>query len=126
MFVGGCVVRVRRPDQQKHSAGFQEQGVGAVIDVLAAEIPDVELAATARNGRGRGHHTMGGIGVRFEILIAQAVDDLGLADAAVAEHHQFDVRQGYWIVAHVGEVGADGLKTVRRQDVGRQAANFGA
>jgi hypothetical protein len=42
------------PDQQEDRAGAQEQGVRAVIQVLAAEIPDVEASGLRVAGVERG------------------------------------------------------------------------
>jgi hypothetical protein len=47
-------LRLRRPDQHENGARLQEQRVRAVIDVLAAEIPNPERGGVAEPGQRRG------------------------------------------------------------------------
>ena len=66
----------------------------AVIQVLAAEIPDVQSGrfwvACIKQGRGHQDAVSGWLGV-VVIFAAQAPADLRLADTAVAEDDQFHV-----------------------------------
>ena len=44
---------LRRPDQHENGARLQEQRVRAVIDVLAAEVPNLERGGIAERGQRR-------------------------------------------------------------------------
>ena len=111
-------LRLRRPDQREDGARLQEQGVGAVVDVLPAEIPDaaappLEPHPARRQWRRadldavRGRH---GVVIR---LAAQPAAQLRLSDPAVAEDHELDVGHFGFAGGEVVEMGAQGLEAGR-------------
>ena len=87
--IGGFVLVLGfgRPDQQEDRAGAQEQRVRAVIQVLAAEIPDVQPGGRRIAGVQFGGGDLDAVGGRCGVVIgfvAQPPANLGPADAAVA------------------------------------------
>src|ERR1700677_2590844 len=84
-----------RPNEYENRVIAQEQSVRAVIDILPAEVPEVEgdrrRAARAWEGHGRNRDAVSRVAFRFERLTHQIAAELRLADAPVAQHHQLDV-----------------------------------
>ena len=107
---------VRRPDQDEHRAGTHEQGMGAVVEVLAAEVPEVQdgpgLIRGQRQRRRADADAVGGIRIRLEPLPAQPPAELGLADPPVAEHDHLHIAQRLRPGSQVCNVGAQAAEAV--------------
>ena len=107
-------LRVFGPDRHQHGGAAQEQRVRAVVDVLAAKVPDVQ---PCRWIVGQGHHAdldaVCGIPLGLEGLAGQPPNDLGLACPAIAEQQELDVRRVHRTACQIGEVRAHRIQTVR-------------
>jgi ABC-type nitrate/sulfonate/bicarbonate transport system ATPase subunit len=105
MLMGLGIVGLGRPHQHEHGAGLQKEHMRAEIDVLAAEIPDVEpVLLRARNRRPDEGNAVGGSRVLLERLAPKAIHNLGLADPTIAEDDQLDVGQPLGRVPEIVEM----------------------
>lgn len=100
----------------------------AVVQVLAAEIPDVQPCGVWVAGVERGGGDQDAVGGRLGLVVifaAQPPADLCLADAPVAENDQLHVGGRVRAGCQVAEVRADGVQAVvavvLRQHFGRHS-----
>ena len=112
-------VPARVPDQQVERAPGHEELVGGVVDLLAAEVPDVQGqvdAGAVGAGQGDGQHVdaVGGGKMGVEVLPAQRAQQRGLAGGAFADQQQLG------FVAHDG-----GVVQPRQVGAHRGSALFG-
>jgi len=101
---------LRYPDRGEDGAAAHEQGVGAVINVLSAEIPDLKACCiTAPGARQRGGGDDDAVR-RFHLVVivfaAQPAADLCLSHPPVAENHELDVRHAFRPGIEITEMGA--------------------
>lgn len=86
-----------RPQDEEDGVALQEEGVGAVINVLAAKVPDTQgdrrFAAFDGQGKLIDLDAVRGGNGGIEVQTAQAAARLSFAEAAVAENEQlaFDI-----------------------------------
>lgn len=99
------------PEEEKDGLTLQEQGVSAVIDILATEIPKVQphrlrlafqalLQMPELNAMGAGLR-------RIERHFAQPPAKLGLAHAGIAQHEDLDLPILRLALLQIGTMGAD-------------------
>src|SRR5688500_6256777 len=92
--------------------------MGAVVDVLPAEIPPADLddlllvAGRAAQLLPPDLHAVGGWDGLVERLAAETPAELGLADAAVAEEDHFHLVFGFGPQGEFGKIGAQPWETV--------------
>ena len=143
VFVLPRILALGCPDQEEKRARAQEKRMSSMIEVLAAEVPEMQrhlpgrairpgflLAAGAALLRvdvedgelRRGHaNAVRGIGVRFEFLAPKATTDLRLANPPIPQHQHFHVRQRFCSPFEVAQVRPNAFQAacvrVRRQDL---------
>ena len=89
--------------------------MGAVIDVLTAEVPQLQMQALGdAAGSWPPVHAdaVGRIPLGVEGLSEQTTGDLGLADSTIAEQEQLDVADFDFAAVHVGEMGAQPFEAI--------------
>ena len=74
-----------------------EEGVGAVVEILAAEVPEMEaclFTVLVRHSQRGGFHSdaVRAVGIRPEVLTPEPPADLRLADPPVPQNQYLDVR----------------------------------
>ena len=94
-------------------AGAHEQRVRAVIDILPAEIPDLQPGhrpvSGGRQGSAGHQHAMRRWHRLVVGLAAQSAAKLGLADPPVAEGQQLNIGHRYSPGVEILDMGAQGL-----------------
>ena len=105
---------------------MKEKRVRTVIDILAAEVPQIQAhrfgEALQVHRRFTKLDPVGGRDARIKSQVAQPAAELCLADPAVAEEENFQRRVSARAVSEIGLVGADFIQDVFQQIV---AADFG-
>lgn len=81
--------------------------MSAMIDFLPAEIPNAERATRPWNRCFDQLDAMSAVGFALEFQAAQAIADLGLSNAAVAQNDQFDRIKWLRFVPKISEMRAD-------------------
>src|SRR6516162_11099812 len=110
------LLQLRRPEDEKDGMCMKEKGVRAVIDILAAEVPQVEAHRFGEALRVKRRFTkLDPVGSRdawIEFQVAQPTAKLRLAGAAVAEEENLQRRVPASAVSEISVVGADFIQNV--------------
>ena len=111
-------VPARVPDQQVERAPGHEELVRGVVDLLAAEVPDVQGqvdAGAAGAGQADGQHVdaVGGGEMWVVVLPAQGPQQRGLAGGAFTDQQQFGFMAHYGGVVQPCQVGAHRSRSLR-------------
>ena len=114
--VGRLALQLRRPEQEKDGLSMKEERVRAVIDILSAEVPEIQAHRFREALQCHSHFAkldpVGGRDARVEWQIAQTATQLRLADPAVAEEQDLDLRVDPLAGLKVLVVGADFIQDV--------------
>ena len=104
---------LRRPEQHKYCCGAHKQGVGAVVCVLAAEIPEVlgGILFSKRWNGARGD-AVGGRHRRIEGFSGEVAAELGFSHTAIAKYEDFYAIDGDGFYLLIEDVGAEGGEAV--------------
>ena len=103
------VLRLVSPDEQEDGPSAHEEGVGAVIEVLSAEIPEMQahlLAVPRRRWQQRRLHrnAVRAVRIGLEVLHSQSPADLSFADTSISEHQDLDVRDMFLALLQIPQV----------------------
>ena len=103
------VVAVLGPEQQEHRARLNEQRMRAMVDVLTAEVPDMQprgpIAVRRRQGCCGHQNAVRRIPLRLKRLAAQSAAELRLPSAPIADDQQLDVREGLRAGIEIAQMG---------------------
>ena len=90
------VLQLRRPEQEKDGLSVKEKRVRAVIDILSAEIPEIQVHRFRELDQLHGHlsklDAVGGRDVWVEWQIPQSTAKLCFTSPAVAKEQDLDLR----------------------------------
>jgi hypothetical protein len=106
------VLKLRGPKDEEDGAAAQEERMSAVIDVLSAEVPPVDLKdlflASGLDSQllPPNLNAVGGLDRLVEELASEAQAELGLPDAAIAEENNLNLVLGFGPKGEFGKVGA--------------------
>ena len=95
---------------------MKEKRVRTVIDILAAEVPQIQAhrfgEALQVHRRFTKLDSVGGRDARIEFQVAQPAAELCLADPTVAEEENLQRRVSARVISEISVVGADSIQDV--------------